>query len=365
MPQPSGAVGTYNQTVGVKLQMDDAIFILPIDDVPLQQSLGSEPAVQKKVEWLEEDLTPQEVTVNATSAAASTTIVLVADDGAKVRVGDVLLKKDGTVQALITAIATDTLTVTRPFAGSTDEGLVATDVLLIIGQYRNEGSDPLDGRWVDRTAAYNLTQIDQEKVEVTRSERKRDIYGVSDPYDHEVQKKFKELAIRWERRAINGRRIESGDAKQRAMGGLFYFITDNLTSGVKANLETLLNDVLQQCYNDGGSPKDLFVSPAIGRLISALNASRINLRQDEKTRGQVVTQFDSDFGSVNITMDRHLPKTKAVALSKEFVKKMEFDPFFHELLAKTGDAEKGHIVGESSLKVKNQKAHAVLTITDA
>jgi hypothetical protein len=360
-------MGTYNQTVGVKLSMDDAIFILTPSDVPLQQKLGSEPVDQKKIEWLEEDLTPQEVTVNATSALGSSTIVLVADDGSKVRVDDVLMKKDGTVQALVTAIATDTLTVTRPFAGSTDEALAANDILHIIGQYRVEGSDPLAGRFVDRTTAYNMTQIDQEKVEVTRTEKKRAQYGVSDPYDHEVQKKFKELAIRYERRLINGRRVESGDLKQRAMGGFFYYVTTNSRSNTKANIETALNDILQDCYTQGGAPTWLVVSPAIARVISALNASRITYPDSGagSKRGQVVERFLSDFGEVGITIDRHLPKTKALVVQPDYFKVSNFDDYFHELLAKTGDAEKGEIVAEKSCKVKNQKAHGVLTITDA
>src|SRR3546814_11332814 len=96
--------GTYNQTVGVRLDIDEAIHILTPSDVPLQQAIGSKGTDQIKVEWLEEELTPQHVTVVSETATGGAGDVVV-DDASPIRPGDVLMEKDAayTKQFLVTA----------------------------------------------------------------------------------------------------------------------------------------------------------------------------------------------------------------------------------------------------------------------
>src|SRR5688500_4447391 len=84
--------GTYNQTVGVRLDMDDAIDILSPTDVPLQTWVGSESTNEVKVEWLEEDLTPQSDTIAGVPTGTGPWTVTVSDTNI-FRVGDVLWKE--------------------------------------------------------------------------------------------------------------------------------------------------------------------------------------------------------------------------------------------------------------------------------
>lgn len=362
-----GLTGSYNQDVGVKLDIDEAIHILPVDDVPLQARLGSRPTDQVKVEWLEEELSPQVVTQSGAATGTGPWTINV-DDAYVVRPGDVLQKRGGatTDQYLVDSITDLDTIVVSAFGAGTPATPADTNVFEIIGQYRTEGSDPEDARSVDRTMPYNLTQWGQEKVEVTRTGRKRGLYGQSDPYTHELGKKFKELAIRFERSMVHGQRVESADQTKRFMGGLLYYITTNSQSGVKADVKTLINSLLRACYDAGGAPRTLMVSPSVKQAISEnVDATLRRVTRDDTTGGHVIEKFLSDFGEVNIVMNRHFPSTKGIALQDEFVTRRVFDPYFHELLAKTGDADKGHIVGEMSLEVKNEAAHGVLTVTDA
>lgn len=363
----SDLTGSYNQTVGVRLDIDEAIHILPVDDVPLQSRLGSSPTDQVKVEWLEEGLSPQTVTQSGAAVGTGPWTITV-DDAYVVRPGDVLQHRGQAIteQYLVDSITDADTIVISAFAGGTPGDPGDAAVLEIIGQYRTEGSDPEDARSVERTLPYNLTQWGQEKVEVTRTGRKRGLYGQSDPYTHELQKKFKELAIRFERSLVLGQRVESGDKTKRFMGGLLYYITTNSQSGVKANVKTLINSLLRSCYDAGGAPRTLMVAPSVKQAISEnVDATLRRVTRDDTTGGHVIEKFLSDFGEVDIVMNRHFPATKGVALQEEFVSRRVFDPYFHELLAKTGDADKGHIVGEMSLEVKNEEAHGVLTVTDA
>lgn len=364
MPATNGMITSANRTVGVKIDMDDAIKILTPTDVPLQRWVSSEPTSSIKVEWLEEDLTPQEDTV--ASFTGTGPWVLTVTDGNIFRVGDILHKRDAlaSVQYVVDSISTNAVTVSA-FAGNA-VAPAASDVMEIVGQYRAEGAQPDTSRTVDRTAKFNYTQIGQEKVEASRTQRKRAMYGVGDPYDHEVGKKFKELAIRFERSMVLGQRAISGANDRRFMGGLFYYITTNSVSDVKANTATALNSLLRRCYEQGGSPSVLMVSPAIKAAISAnVDPSLRRSTRGETTGGYVIDRFLSDFGDVEIVTNRHFPKTKGLALQKEFIKRKVFTGYFHEYLAKIGDGDQGELVGEFSLEVKNEKAHGILTLTDA
>lgn len=371
MPTLQGPQATFNRTVGVKLDIDEAIQILPVDDVPLQSRLTSESTRSIKVEWLEEELTGQTVTVSSVAGTVSPWVVTAADASA-VRPGDVyhLIGAAFDRQFLVSSVNYTTNEVTvASFAGSTDSTDPAgADVWELIGQYRTEGADPEEMRFVERTIPFNYTQWGQERVQTTRTQQKRAMYGLSDPHGHEIMKKFRELAIRYEKSLVNGYRTFAGDATKRFMGGLFFYITDNARSNTAANVKATIGLLANDIYDDGGSPNRcvLMVSPAVKVAISAnVDPSARRVERSDKTGGFVIERILTDFGEIEIVMNRHYPRTKGTLLDFSYLKRRPFDPYFYEVLAKTGDAETGHIVGESSFEVKNQKAHGVLTVTDA
>lgn len=367
-----GQIATDNQLVGVRLDIDEAIVILPVDDVPLQRYVGSSPTVQTKVEWLEEDLTPQTATI-ATSGVSGTaspwTVTLADGDGATLRNGDVVTIRGRayniqfTVSGVSSAENGGTAVLTAFGSTGASDDPADADVLEIIGQLRDEGSDPEDGRSVDRETNYNYTQWGQEKVEVTRTDRKLGLYGLQDPYTHEVMKKFKELGIRFERSMVSGVRYQSG--KKRFMGGLLYFIATNAVSNTGTNIYKAINDLLRKCYDQGATPDTLMVSPGIKQFVSNIDATLRRTTPSERVAGFTIDRVLTDFGTVDVVMNRHFPTTKGIAMQREFIQRKVFDGYRHEPLAKTGDADQGHIVGEFSLEVKNERAHGVLTITDA
>lgn len=375
------AVATFNQTVGVKQDMDEAIRILSPSDTPLQQLLPTVSTNEIKVEWMEEELMPQTVTTTGvTTVTGGPWVFTVSDTGAlfgtsELRVGDILQVKDGsasTLQYVVTVITNSTTFTAAGFAGNAVQPAgVAT--YEIIGQYLVEGADPVAPRSTERVTKFNYTQISQEAVQATRTARNRGARGgmfgldQEDPYLHELGKKFKELAVRFERSMIHGQRAISGDSKQRFMGGLFYFITTNSISGVKANIKTLLNDAIRKAYDAGSSPEVLMVSPTVKSIISTIGDSYVQNSRTDNGAGVRIDTFMSDFGEVRIVANRHFPKTRGVVLctSQNDHSIVNFDPYTHELLAKTGDADKGQIVAEKSLKIKNEKGAVLFTVTDA
>ncbi len=361
----NGTITTDLQTVGVKIDMDDAIVLLNTWDVPLQRRLGSAPCNEVRIDWLEDTLTPQTVSWTAVSGSSTPWTLTVADTS-NLRVGDVLTDdaQDGAKNFVITTITANTSIVVADTFSSNISTPAATGTAHITGQNLAEGADPLNMRAVDRTNPFNYTQIGQEGVQVSRTERKRATYGVADEYTYQVQKKFKELAMRFERSMTTGVKYQSGNKRQ--MGGLFSFITTNTRSGTVANAKSLVNSLIRDCWTQGGEPRALYCSPAVKAALSAnIDPTLRRTTVEASGMGYVVDSFLSDFGTVEILVDRHFPTTKALLLQEEYDKRRVFDGYFHEMLAKTGDADKGEIVGEYSLEVKNQAAQGVLTLTDA
>src|SRR6478609_7023038 len=195
-----GQVRTSDRTVGVKVDMDEAVYILPVDDVPLQRWLPSAPTSNIKVEWMEEQLTPQTDTISAVTGT-STPWTITVSDGNRFRADDILhiQGRAANIQFLVTAVSTNDLTVSGFGATAATDDPANADVVEIVGQLRTEGADPASARSIERTNLYNYTQIGQEKVEASRTARKQAMYALTDVFTHETQKKFRELAIRFER----------------------------------------------------------------------------------------------------------------------------------------------------------------------
>jgi hypothetical protein len=353
--------------------MDDAILMLNRFDVPLQSRLQRDGLDNTVYSWLEDDLDTQ--TVTATGALSTSTYPVV--DSSNLRVRD-LLRMVPTVARpaptgiyQVTAIADGTHFTRAMWAGTTEDATVANgEVFEVIGQVPYEGDDPQASRDGDPSSKTNRTSIFQEKVDASRAARKQAQYGISDPFTRAEARKMKELAIRLEKALLYSVTATTGTAStlQRTMNGLFPQITSNVVTGTlgtnNANIDTKLGDALQAAYGFGGSPTDLMVSPVFKRAFSAINPDKFREDRDDPGVGRVKSIYESDFGQLELFVNRHMPRNRALALSGEYVWLMVFDDWFKEPLAKTGDTEREQIVGEFSVKAKNEKAHAVVYISD-
>lgn len=361
----NSSISTQTRLAGLRLDIDDAVFILPVDEVPLQRTLRSEPATAKRVEWIEDILTPQVATVSSSAGTGPWTLTLPAPQGFRFLVGDLVRVTTWPADRLVrvTTVTSGTSITVAVYSG-TGHAFAASDVIEIVGQVNDEGADPGNPRHIDRTVQYNLTQIGQERVRATRTARQVGYYGLDDPYTYELRKKFRELAIRFEKALMVGVRAESG--LQRSMGGLFYYITSNSQSGTAATVKTLLNNLLRSCWEAGGRPTVMHVAPNVKQAISAnVDPTLRRVERSDRTGGFVVERFLSDFGEIDIVVNRYVPSRRGILIQPEFDVKKVLQGYVHEPLAKTGDSDNGMIVGEFSLMVKNEAAQGVLTVTDA
>lgn len=361
----AGSTGfnTYDLTVGIKLDFEDAIYLLSPYDVPLQgtvdgsgrSAMSTGTVTAKKYEWQDEELLTQRSSLQGAITNVATTLVFKAGDGVKFAKGDVLLIDSEYIR--ITSISTDTATVTRSYASSTAAAHSDLAVIVGVGQTLPEGSDPEAARAVDRTGRFNYTQIfGPWLVHVTASEDAVAKYGLTgSEFDHQVANRFKEMAITFEQALIYGERLEDASNKWRSFGGLKYWITSNVDSTTTTLTEALLLDRLQAAYDAGGNPDRIVVGSKQKRVISQFNATLIRYNQNESDRGQIVENYDSDFGRQAVILDRWVRTADLFIYNRDQAEIKTLRPWQFEMLAKTGDATKGQVVGEKGFVFRRQQ----------
>lgn len=137
----------------------------------------------------------------------------------------------------------------------------------------------------------------------------------------------------------------------------------------KANVDTLLQSV----WDNGGIREQetatLVCNSWNKRRLSKVLITDANYREQTRNVGGVaVTTIETDFGTLNIMLDRYMPQHKVLVASLEQVRpKFLLVPdkgvLFVEPLAKVGAQEKAQLYGEIGLEYGNPLAHGVITGT--
>lgn len=361
----TGKVTTYDLTVGVKLDVEDTIWLISPFDVPLlgtngadgRSTLSSDTCFEKKVEWLDETLLLPTTTAGALQTTGDTFLTVASGDQTKFQTGDILIHGAEYLRVTDYGSTTDTLLVTRSYASSTATTITTGDTILCVGSALAEGSDPPAARAIDRNNRFNLTQIfGPTKVHVTGTENVVQKYGLhSSEFDHQVANRLKEMFVQIEQAIMYGTRNEDSTNKWRTMGGFTFYITTNVDSSTTSLTEATLLTQLQNCYTNGGNPDRIVVGPTQKKNISAFTGSTLFRGQGDPTRGAVVDTYISDFGPQSVVMSRWVRKSDLFVFSRDQAEVDTLRPITFEMLAKTGDATVGQIVGEKTMKFRRQQ----------
>lgn len=357
-----GQVGftTYDLNVGVIVDIESLISQLAPSDVPLLTGGGDGMSAitrgtcfEKKVEWLDDTLLTPRSTLNGALTTGTTAVVIATADANHFGVGDVLQFASGE-KALVTVLSTDgvTLTVTRAFAGTTAVNQADASNVVGVGKALAEGSDPKTARAADRTSRYNYTQIfGPEAVAVSGTEMVVRKYGVTNEFDYQAGQRLKEKWIALEQAIVYGSRYEDTTNKLRTMGGFTqYFGT--VDSSTTTLTDAKLLDMLQSLYALGGDPTTVLAGPKQRRTISTFEASQLRRDATSSARGESVSQYISDFGTVDVYIDRWVNPSDVFVFNRNDIELDTLRPMQFEMLAKTGDSVRGQIVGEYTLKVR-------------
>ena len=379
MPQVT-TQSTYDDNSGViqKRVITDYITLIDPADAPFVEAMGGLDGGAKKfrfvnfphtkVEWIEDTREPLAVGLNTAMNNSVTTAVLLAASANMVQVGQILLFADGSEQMWVSAVASDgvTLTVTRGYGGTTATAQVVVNntAIEILGIARLEGAESHGLGYTVRSTNYNHTQIMQREVKVSRSQNQISQYGIREEFDYQSNKAIPHLMRLIEKGVYYGTRSAGTSAAPRSFGGLGTFVTNNaINSGSAAVTQAKFENALKAAYLDGGKPSKAFVSPTNMQVIKNFYDSGTFLRVDtkEKTVGMTIEKIITPYGTVDLIMDRWAPDATIYILDPEHVGFVTYYPFTSEPLAKTGDYQRGEVVGEFTLCVRMDKAHAVIT----
>lgn len=130
--------------------------------------------------------------------------------------------------------------------------------------------------------------------------------------------------------------------------------------------ETMLQDVIQLVWNEGGDPKIAMMGPVNKRRASAFTgiaANRMNQNASGSTPFSIIATADvyqSDFGKVSFVANRFQREREVFVLDPQYASVAYLRNFKTESLAKSGDSEKKMILVEYGLKVKTEKAHGII-----
>jgi len=147
--------------------------------------------------------------------------------------------------------------------------------------------------------------------------------------------------------------------------------TANVTKSVAPTVDTL-GSLMQSVFDNGGlteSPTGtIMVNSSQKRAITTAygNAFGKYFETNRNVGGVNMETIETDFGRLNIMLDRAMPKHKIAVVSLEQCMPVYLEVpgrghFFAEPLAKTGAEEKTQLYGEVGLAFGNEKAHGYAT----
>lgn len=143
-------------------------------------------------------------------------------------------------------------------------------------------------------------------------------------------------------------------------GTIDLYQTAELTQG-------MVLDALQGVYDQGGIMEQetatLMVNSTLKRALTKIFVTDKGYQEQSRTVGGVaVTTIETDFGRLNVMLNRHMPSAAVQVVSLEecapvFLPIPDKGFLFVEPLSRAGAAERSQIYGEIGLKYGNEKAH--------
>jgi len=351
-----------NQIVGKKEDVTDELLLLNPHQTPMLSLVGyGEATTQVEHAWFEDEMYADETKATATATNAGTTLTVV--DGSIFEPKHVI--KVGEEFMLVTAVSGNDLTVSRGYASTTAASVAIGDKVEFQFVEGVEGADARKARFKKRSRKSNITQIFDETISISGTAAATSQHSIDDLYEYEKQKKQLELALQLEKAVINGVKYESPDGLVRQMGGLRNFIVTNVSDGGKAALtEDKLIDAFQTLFEKGGFATGgnykIIVGAKQKRAISALSKDKIVLDRMDNGRGQVVDHYLSDFGAAEIVLNNNVGPDEVfvVDINRVEIKPLQTRQFTHQYMGAKGDYVEGQIVGEYTLELHQEKAHA-------
>lgn len=215
-----------------------------------------------------------------------------------------------------------------------------------------------------RGSLSNVCQIIEKVTQVSGTAQALNPKGIGDSFEAEVNDRMIETKRDLEYYFLNGTKTLESDSTPRQMDGLMNLVnSENVIDATgKGFTEEIILDSLQAIWNSGAHGEFYsFVNASVKRLVNALakNGTNVRVTMDNglvQTMGITIAKIESDFGIINLVLNRHMATDAMLTVDLEQVEIAELRGTFYEDLPKSGDFQKGHIINESTIKLLNSYA---------
>lgn len=327
-------------------------------------------AVQRIHYWTEDELNPY-------TAACSSGDSLIADDtdvtldvatghGVRFKAGtlfkDAAIGKTEVMQ--VTNVSTNQLTIVRGYGSTSAQTHAASFVIQIIAHTKQEGWKPTQEDWTkERTSQYNRLQIFGRGITLARERQLVDQTVIASEVAHQSAYRLKEISRELNGSLINGIRSAATDSDTvyGSLGGLIEFAsqsTGNITTTTENLTETVINNMVEQIYNDAGQLLNGFIlcGGALKRVIATFDQAYRRSEFNTRAAGFTVEQFLSDLGfQLEVIVDPQMPADVIVVgdLSQIKCGPLQGDAMRLEELAKTGRTMEYMVSGGYTAEFRN------------
>ncbi|MDA1836493.1 DUF5309 family protein [Bacillus cereus group sp. BY17LC] len=349
-----------NDLIGTQESVADELLLLNPLQTPMLELLGFGEAVTNVEHvWFEDEMFAQEGIAVQEAAEDATEITV--DNVEAFRPS--LVIRNGEELMLVVKVNGEKLTVIRGYAETVAEKVEVGATIEVMFVEGAEGADARDARYKPRKRVSNLTQIFDESVELTGTAMAVAQHGVDNEYEKEKQKKQLELALQLEKAVISGIRYEKGNT--RMMRGIRSFIQTNVIKADGAAIsDEHLVEAFRAIFEKSGSTVSgnykIIVGATQKVAISNFDNALIRLDRMDNGRGNVVDHYISDFGAAEILLNSNVPAGEVLIVdaNRLSIRPLRGREFSHMFLGRKGDYMKGMLVGEYTLEMLQEAAHA-------
>jgi len=360
------------------VDISNKIDVLEPDSAPLTQlmkKIEKRVAVNPVFNWMEEASLTKTDQVNNSGGYTSGALSVIVDNGSRFRAGDVVKVVATGEQALVTAVSTNTLTLTRAW-GSTAAGVLADDgVLLIVGNANQEHAEKRFIKIADQTPKTNYTQIFRTPFGISRTADNSEMYGGKD-MKHIRMMQLIEHQKEMERAFWFGEPKEdtTGTHPIRATAGVDFLLSTNATDAGGTLTEAEFESFLRTGFRFGGKTKWLFCAPIVTSAISYWAKAKLQTVSKDKTYGIAVKEYLTPFGTLNIVNMNLFSETTVFA---GYAYLLDLDGLAYRYLANSdtklrtniqdnsADGQEDEYLSEVGLQLSQERKGAVLfNVTD-
>lgn len=230
-----------------------------------------------------------------------------------------------------------------------------------------EGADATSAALVATSRLSNSTQIQSRTFMVSNTQQAVKSAGRADEYAYQAAKAMKELARNMEKAIHDGTGNTGASGTARELKGVRAIISTNTQTGTATGSATpltvaRLNTMLATVWAAGGKPNAIYVGSFQKQAVGSFTTPITRFQETvTKTFTPVVNVYDSDFGPLQILLDRYATTSELLAIQEDGIKVAYLRPVQTVALPDLGGGPRGKVEAEYTLEYGNELMHGKMT----